>query len=188
MLRKYMKIYGVGERVYIRSIIEEDKPCFDHVTYERRPYLAEFWPDYCESEWNRLAVKHYARLICAIVQKDTGTIIGFCEIKDLNTYTPSIRIQLLKKYTGNGYGGESVTLLLRHIVKVKKNIRHFVWITEEENYASNRCIKKLGGIYYGRYPQNMHDFWKWQIKLNIIDKSEVKYRVKYGLFPDAFLD
>ena len=188
MLRKRVKIYGIGDRVYIRSIMADDRKVFDRATLEREPDLSLVWPEYYEGEWKRAAIQHFARLVCTISLNDTGEVIGFCELRNLNTYYPYIGIQLLSEYTGKGYGGESITLLLRHIVKVKKDIRYFVWIADEDNYPSNRCIRRLGGRCFTRHPKNGDPFWEMEVAFGLIKESDLKFWNKYGLLPDTFQD
>lgn len=188
MLKKRIRLYGVGKRLYLRNLCEKDRAVFDRVSCERRPDVAPYWTEYCEEEWVRAAVQHRARLVCAIVLSACGTVIGFCELKNLDTPFPVIGIWILQKYTGKGYGEESVRMLLCHMVKKKKDIRYFIWIADEDNYPSNQCVKKLGAVLYHRIPANMGPFWELELKIGIIKKEEIHYWNKYGLLPESFTD
>ncbi len=77
---------------------------------------------------------------CYIIKKD-HTPIGYCMLKDINTY-PKIGIMIDEKYQSLGFGYKAMKLLHKKAIKYKcKNIGLMVHI---KNKKAINLYKKLG--------------------------------------------
>ena len=72
-----MKNYGEGKQVYIRKLIEEDNPIYREVSYAHFSYKNVFTEKFMQTNWKEVNATN--GFPCAIIEKYTGEICGFCQ-------------------------------------------------------------------------------------------------------------
>ena len=82
-----MKNYGEGEQVYIRKLIEEDYPTYREVFYAHFSYKNVFTEKFMQTIWKEVNAAN--GFPCAIIEKSTGETYGFCQLKNVDTPTPT---------------------------------------------------------------------------------------------------
>ena len=93
-----MENYGGGKQVYIRKLIEEDYPTYREVSYAHFSYKNVFTEKFMQTIWKEVnAVNSFP---CAIIEKCTGEICGFCQLKNVDTSTPEVGIDIRDGYMG----------------------------------------------------------------------------------------
>lgn len=96
-----MKNYGEGEQVYIRKLIEEDYPTYREVSYAHFFYKNVFTEKFMQTIWKEVNAAN--GFPCTIIEKCTGEICGFCQLKNVDTPTPEVGIDMRDDYMGRGY-------------------------------------------------------------------------------------
>ena len=95
-----MRNYGEGKQVYIRKLIEEDYPTYREVSYAHFAYKNVFTEKFMQTIWKE--VNDANCFPCAIIEKCTGEICGFCQLKNVDTPTPEVGIEMRDDYMGKG--------------------------------------------------------------------------------------
>ena len=96
-----MKNYGEGKQVSIRKLIEEDYPTYREVSYAHFSYKNVFTEKFMQNIWKEVNAAN--GLACAIIEKSTEEICGFCQLKNVDTSSPEVGIDMRDDYMGRGY-------------------------------------------------------------------------------------
>ena len=144
-----MKNYGEGKQVSIRKLIEEDYPTYREVSYAHFSYKNVFTEKIMQNIWKEVNAAN--GLACAIIEKSTEEICGFCQLKNVDTSSPEVGIDMRDDYMGRGYAQEAVRLLMdyagRHF-----EVNYFIWKANRANKVSRHIAKKLGGVLISEEP------------------------------------
>ena len=137
-----MKNYGEGKQVYIRKLIEEDYPTYREVSYAHFSYKNVFTEKFMQTIWKEVNAAN--GFPCAIIEKCTGEICGFCQLKNVDTPTPEVGIEMREEDMGRGYAQEAVRLLMNYTSK-HVGVDYFIWKADKTNAVSRHIVEKLGG-------------------------------------------
>lgn len=91
-----MKNFGEGKQVYIRELIEEDYSIYREVFYAHFSYKNVFTEKLMQTIWKEVNAAN--GFPCAIIEKSTGETCGFCQLKNVDTPTPEIGIDMRDDY------------------------------------------------------------------------------------------
>lgn len=114
------------------------------------------WKDVLDSK-NRLQLK--------IIDKATQNYVGEIMLMELDSETPEIGIQLLKKYQGHGIGTHVVRLFIDR-VKLITDVDYFLVRISSDNYISQKLFEKIGATRIGEEGKEMADLFR-----NIMEKE-----------------
>lgn len=84
-------------------------------------------------------------IMFAIVENATNQTVGFCEIENVSADEPTIGITIAEGYRGKGYGYLATKMMIEEGWKIFTH-PYFIWEVEQENIASKKLAKKLGGV------------------------------------------
>lgn len=116
-------------------------------------------------------------LACAIIETDTGDVCGFCQLKNIDTPTPEVGIDIRDIYMGKGYAQEAVKLLIsyasQHYV-----VDYFVWKASKTNFVS-RHIAEKGGVLISEQPTMDQWIIDYGIKIGALKEEDVSYICTY---------
>ena len=144
-----MKNYGEGKQVYIRKLIEEDYPTYREISYAHFSYKNVFTEKFMQTIWKEINAAN--GLACAIIEKCTGEICGFCQLKNVDTFTPEVGVDMRDDYMGRGYAQEAVRLLFDYASR-HFEVDCFIWKVNKENTVSRHIAEKLGGVLISEEP------------------------------------
>lgn len=92
--------------------------------------------------------KHPGFGVFAVVLNDTNEFIGWGALKYLDTSDKiEVGYRLMKKFWGNGYATEITFALLKHAFENLK-LNEVYGVTQPDNYASQKVLKKAGLKYF----------------------------------------
>lgn len=137
-----MENYNESKQIFIRELREEDYSIYREVTYSHFFYKNVFTEKFMQGAWERVNAENI--FCCAIIEKSTEDICGFCEIKDIDTFTPEIGIDIRDGYMGRGYAQEAIKQLISYASE-KFKINYFIWKADKNNSISRHIAEKLGG-------------------------------------------
>lgn len=137
-----MANHSEGKQVLIRKLIKEDYPIYREVTYSHFSYKNVFTEKFMQKIWEEVNAANVRA--CAIVEKSTGEICGFCQPENIDTPTPEIGIDIKDGYVGKGYAQEAVKLLINYASQTF-DVDYFIWKANKTNSISRYIAEKLGG-------------------------------------------
>ena len=147
-----------SERLFIRPWNDGDKPAFVHVTADPEVtlYINNGKP-FSDSDVDafllrqRNQIQDYGMCMGAVVEKDSGHVIGIAGTQPLGT-TPDLEIGwiLAREHWGRGYATEIGAAAMSHVLETLGRSR-VVAIIDPENAASKRVAARLGMSLEGRY-------------------------------------
>lgn len=173
-----MKNYGEGKQVYIRKLIEEDYPTYREISYAHFSYKNVFTEKFMQNIWKEVNAAN--GLACAIIEKSTEEICGFCQLKNVETSSPEVGIDMRDDYMGRGYAQEAVRLLMdyagRHF-----EVDYFIWKANRANKVSRHIAKKLGGVLISEEPTMKQWLIDYGRKLGALKEEEISYICTYRI-------
>jgi RimJ/RimL family protein N-acetyltransferase len=117
----------------------------------------------------------------SIVDKGLDAIVGFINLQSADTSTPEIGIDIIDRFSKQGYAQTAITMLISEYAKTH-DVEFFVWRVAADNAASVHIIKKLGGVYIGEekaWSQSMIDS---ALKMHIVESiNDVPIIQRYHL-------
>ena len=125
-----MKNYGEGKQVYIRKLTEEDYPTYREVSYAHFAYKNVFTEKFMQTIWKEVNAAN--GFPCAIIEKSTGETCGFCQLKNVDTSTLEVGIDMRDDYMGRGYAQEAVRLLMDYASE-HFEVDYFIWKVNKVN-------------------------------------------------------
>ncbi len=170
--------FGEGKQVSIRKLREEDYSIYREVTYAHFAYKNVFTEKFMQGIWKEVNASN--GLTCTIIEKDTGDICGFCQLKNIDTSTPEVGIEIRDGYMGKGYAQEAVKLLIsyagQHYV-----VNYFVWKASKSNSVSRYIAEKLDGKLISE--QSTMEQWiiDYGKKTGALKEEEVSYVCTYRM-------
>lgn len=173
-----MKNYGEGKQVYIRKLIEEDYPIYKEVSYAHFSYKNVFTEKFMQTIWKEVnAANGLAR---AIIEKSTGETCGFCQLKNIDTFTPEVGIDMRDDYMGRGYAQEAVRSLIDYASKHFK-INYFNWKVNKVNTVSRHIAEKLGGVLISEEPTMEQWLIDYGRELGALKEEDISYICTYRI-------
>lgn len=173
-----MKNYGEGKQVSIRKLIEEDYPTYREVSYAHFSYKNVFTEKFMQTIWKEINAAN--GLACAIIEKCTGEICGFCQLKNVDTFTPEVGVDMRDDYMGRGYAQEAVRLLFDYASR-HFEVDCFIWKVNKENTVSRHIAEKLGGVLISEEPT----MEQWLIDLGrekgVLKEEDIFYVCTYRI-------
>ena len=138
------------ERIILKVFDGADKEDYLATVYEYSTLKFQFdEDDFQERMWNEALEDN--TFMCVIKDRD-GKYLGYCGIKDLTEDDWEIAIELKSEFCGNGYGTESIILLMKKMAEITEQ-RFFYAKVDIDNYASQAIMRKAGG-----YPDGLCEF------------------------------
>ena len=138
-------IFLETEHYILRRILPEEKKYYETLAQAENPYFllqtnadALAWDDLLSEE----------HLTCSILQKDTGTFCGFCQLQWIFSSTPELGIDLLPAYQKQGVAMEILPAFLSQAKKLLKN-DYFYSKIKKNNVPSQKLAENIGGKYIG---------------------------------------
>lgn len=144
-------VLGKTDKIVLKVFDCDDREKYLSTVYEHSVMQSLFdSEDYKERLWQE-ALEDSNTFMCAICNKDEK-YLGYCGIKDLTEDDWEIAIELKSEFCGNGYGTESIILLMKKIAEITEQ-RFFYAKVDIDNYASQAIMRKAGG-----YPDGLCEF------------------------------
>lgn len=142
-------IFIQTERYMLRRILPEDQPFYQQLAKEETPAFLQntSLTDTSILAWEDLMEEDH--LTCSILQKDTQTFCGFCQLQWIFTSTPELGIDLLPQYQKQGIAKEVLPALLFQAKKLLP-IAYFYSKIKKNNPPSQRLAEKIGGVCIGK--------------------------------------
>ena len=173
-----MKNYGEGKQVYIRKLIEEDYPIYREVSYAHFSYKNVFTEKFMQTIWKEVnAANGFA---CAIIEKGTGETCGFCQLKNVDTSTSEVGIEMRDDYMGRGYAQEAIRLLMDYASRHFK-VDYFIWKANKVNTVSRHIAEKLGGELISEEPTMEQWLIDYGRKLGALKEEDISYICTYRI-------
>ena len=141
------KAYAENEEFILYKLTEEDKESYmkiiidgsDHPEMYEDPIFAKFTFETAMQE-NRNQF---------LIYDISGELMGTIMVKEADSNTPEIGIDLLKSKRYQGVAGKVIKLLAYQFYN-QETMEHFVMNVLDTNTASKRMIEKTGALYVGR--------------------------------------
>ena len=179
-----MKKYGEGKQVYIRKLIEEDYLTYKEVSYAHFSYKNVFTEKFMQTIWKEVNAAN--GFPCAIIEKSTGETCGFCQLKNVDTPTPEVGIDMRDDYMGRGYAQEAVRLLIDY-VSTYFEVDYFIWKANKANTVSRHIAEKMGAVLISEEPTMEQWIIDYGKKLGALKEEDVSYICTYMIEQDCCL-
>ncbi len=132
------------EHYILRRILPEEKNKYEELAQTETP-------DFLQNPssalaWDELLSEDH--LTCSILEKNTGTFCGFCQLQWIFSDIPELGIDLLPAYQKNGV---AVEVLPPFLARAKELLQcgHFYSKIKKHNIPSQKLAEKIGGICTG---------------------------------------
>lgn len=135
-------VLGEDNTVILRAASNQDYENYMAVSYENSSMKSAFkYDEFKKDLWESFMEDNAANY--SIFDKQTGSYIGYCGIKDLSKDRWEIAIELLNKFHGKGYGYHSLVVMLDSLSDLtgKEIYRSRV---DSDNFASQALMRKIG--------------------------------------------
>ena len=140
-------VFSKNQRIFLRRPTPADRKPYLEI-YRRRPNwkrifkMRDFnatdmlWEAFCDSD----------TFNTVITNKYNGKFFGYCGLQYYTTTPePELQIELLSEYQGQGIGYSALSLLMDHYAELT-GTNHFLSRVYADNIASQKLMRKLGGI------------------------------------------
>ncbi len=145
------------DRLIIRNfVMEDDKALLEIMSDGGMPHLTQFGPldiNYARGFLNRMleSYKKDGFGLWAVVEKETGNLIGHCGIHKVKINEqeekPELAYRIYKKLWGKGYATEATTAVRDYAFNVL-NLPEIVSCIAHDNERSMRVAAKVGLTYW----------------------------------------
>ncbi len=133
-----------SDNMVLVVIKEDEREKYLAVSYEYSYIKTAFDEEqFRNNMWNDFMSDN--SFVCSIYEKSTNEYIGYCSVKDLLKDDWELAIELLPDKCNMGYGTEALNAFM-HKVNELTGKRYFRTRVELDNHASQRLMKKLGGM------------------------------------------
>lgn len=157
-------IFTQTEQYLLRRILPKDRPFYQQLAKAETPVFLQnsSLAGTSSLAWEELLAEEH--LTCSILQKDTQTFCGFCQLQWIFSPTPELGIDLLPPYQKQGVAAEVLPAFLSHAKKLLP-IDYFYSKIKKNNVPSQGLAEKIGGICIGEksllpanFPKDMISF------------------------------
>lgn len=173
-----MKNYGEGKQVYIRKLTEEDYPIYREVSYAHFSYKNVFTEKFMQTIWKEVNAAN--DFPCAIIEKCTGETCGFCQLKNVDTSTPEVGIEMRDDYMGRGYAQEALRLLLDY-ASGNFEVDYFIWKVNKTNAVSRHIVEKHGSELVSEEPTMEQWIIDYGRELGALKEEDITYICTYRI-------
>ena len=180
-----MKNYGEGKQVYIRKLTEEDYPTYREVSYAHFAYKNVFTEKFMQTIWKEVNAAN--GFPCAIIEKSTGETCGFCQLKNVDTSTLEVGIDMRDDYMGRGYAQEAVRLLMDYASE-HFEVDYFIWKVNKVNAVSRHIAEKIGGVLVSEEPTMEQWLIDYGRKLGALKEEDISYICLYRIEKGNIVD
>jgi len=151
-----VKILETGRLILLNFIMEDDKALLEIMSDGGMPHLTQFGPldiNYARGFLNRMleSYKDNGFGLWAVVEKETGNLIGHCGIHRVKINEteekPELAYRIYKKLWGKGYATEAATAVRDYAFSVLK-LPEIVSCIAHDNARSMRVAEKVGLTYW----------------------------------------
>jgi len=138
-------VFARDNGIVLSHIKESEYDVYEEVLYENS-IMKSFFKDaeFMKGLWVELVCE---KSLYLSVYYD-NEFCGYCGVKRIDTKTPEIAIELLKKWHGRGVGYSALKSFMTEYPKWVK-VDYFISRVDVENKASIGLMKKLGGKPFG---------------------------------------
>lgn len=155
-------IFLTTEHYILRRILPREKEKYETLAQAESPAFLQTAKN--ALAWEDLLSEDH--LTCSILQRDTETFCGFCQLQWVFSTTPELGIDLLSEYHHTGIAAEVLPPFLSHAKNLLKN-EYFYSKIKKNNIPSQKLAEKIGGICIGEksllpagFPKEMVSFAK----------------------------
>ena len=174
----HMENFGDDKQVYIRKLSEEDYSTYREVSYTHFSYKNVFTEKFMQTIWKEVnAVNGFP---CAIIEKSTGKTCGFCHLKNIDTSTPEVGIDMRDDYMGREYAQEAVRLLMDYASE-NFEVDYFIWKANKANAVSRHIVEKLGGELVSEEPTMEQWIIDYGRKVGALKEEDISYICTYRI-------
>ena len=124
---------------------------------------------------------------CAIIEKSTGETCGFCQLKNVDTSTLEVGIDMRDDYMGRGYAQEAVRLLMDYASE-HFEVDYFIWKVNKVNAVSRHIAEKLGGVLVSEEPTMDQWLIDYGRKLGALKEEDISYICLYRIEKGNIVD
>lgn len=151
VLPGYGEEFCENDKVLLRVICTEEREDYLAVSFEYSCMKSFFKDDSFKDElWNDFM--NPKAFVCTIIDKQTGSYVGYCSIKNLQQEDWELSIELDSQWCHKGYGSTALSIFMKKLALLTKN-RFFRARVDIDNVASQSLMKKLGA-----YPNGVSEF------------------------------
>ena len=108
-------------------------------------------------EWNWEQNQKEDCIYVSVVMKESGTYVGNIVLRNLNSTTPEVGIEILTQYRRSGIASHVIPLFIDKI-KEKQYIEYFLVRIYSDNIASIGLFKKLKAVEFGKEPSELERY------------------------------
>ncbi len=173
-----MENFGDSKQVYIRKLVEGDYSIYREVSYAHFSYKNVFTEKLMQTLWKEVNAAN--GLACTIVEKNTGEICGFCQLKNIDISTPEIGIEMRDDYMGRGYAQEAVKRLIKYGSE-HFEVDYFIWKASKTNLVSRHIAEKLGGVLISEEPTMEQWIIDYGRELDALKDEDISYICTYRI-------
>lgn len=195
-------VYASDGEYFIREFSDEEKDNYMKLMFPEND-ISEFY----QKEENRELFWRFARNLKEIdysIYNARGEYCGSLELKNYDTATPEIGINLLENYRNKGIAVKTIKMLAKKYYEENASIEYYALRVSSYNLHSQHVMEKLGAELAGeeetllqkavrilkdqmteKNSNNSSKESPINLELNLEEKEEVIYR--FHLLPDAFL-
>ena len=130
------------EKVTIRQLSEEDYSVYYELNYSRLLFQKVFDDEFMARIWESANAEDM--LVCTILENTTNEICGFCQLRNVDTPTPELGVDIRDGFMEKGYAQAAIRLLMSY-AKNHYNVDYFFWKADKDNSISLHIAEKLGG-------------------------------------------
>lgn len=101
-------------------------------------------------------------------------------LKNVDTPTPEIGIDMRDDYMGRGYAQEAVRLLMTYAYE-HFDVDYFIWKVDKENTVSRHIAEKLGGVLITEEPTMEQWLIDYGRKVGALKEEDISYICTYRI-------
>lgn len=129
--------------VLLKPMSLDDRDAYMEMYLSHNPYaqkIAEInYKMLANTVWTEMTEKS-GFLPYSIVDQNLDATVGFINLQNTDTNTPEIGVDIIDRYSKQGYAQAAVTRLIREYAKAH-DVKYFVWRVGADNAASVHNIK-----------------------------------------------
>ena len=137
-------VFAENKDFLLRARKETDKEDYLNLCIEISVMPSMYDDNFKELSWKDLLDE----IEVFVINKENNEFCGEITLKNYNSDTPEIGINLLKKYRGQGIGYKVTKLFMETVCQIQ-NIEYFIVRIYSDNLHSQNLFKKFGAIKIG---------------------------------------
>ena len=145
--------------VILKRLQPDDKENYIHLLKEKSllEKAGDFLDieEYLEGIWHEIEQEN--AIYVSILRKPTEEYIGNLVLRYLDSETPEIGIDILKRFKRNGLAYSAMLAFMKHVQSLR-DIEYFIARIYSDNIPSIGLFKKLGAVQIGKEPSEFSVF------------------------------